>query len=326
MERLFFFVAVGLLAILGLFIEQSYLLHILILCFIWSMVVACWDLVMGYAGIFNFAQLVFFAVGAYASAMASIHLGVPSVAALAIGGLVAGLAGLLIGLPCLRLRGEYIALFTFAVHLALPPLILQGRPLGTGGSTGLMGIPPLRFGDYVLHSIHKLPWYYFALILASVAIYVVYMVILRGRWGRAFVAMRDSEDFAKCLGVNDYKYKLIVFTISAAITGVAGAMYAHYVGVVTPKILGTEFFLMVMVMLSIGGLGRFPGVVVGAFAITIGNELLRMVGQYRLMLLGLAVVLTVLFLPNGIAELYDRYDRFKLKRRASLSPGRIESE
>jgi len=315
-NRLYFAAVLAVLAIVGVVVQEPYFVHVLILCFIWSIVVAGWDLVLGYAGMANFAQLAFFAVGAYGSSMAALSLGAPSLTPLLIGMAAAGLFGLLIGLPCLRLRGEYVALFTFVVHLALPPLIRQGRPIGTGGSTGLLGVPPLEIGPFVLDPQNKMAWYFFALGVAAVAIYVIYFVILRGHWGKAFVAMRDSEAFAKSLGINDYKYKLIVFTASALITGLAGGLYAHYVGVVTPKILETEFFLIVMVMLSVGGLGRFPGVILGAFIVTIGNEFLREVGQFRLLLLGLAVVLTVLFVPNGLVELYDRCKSAKLKRLA----------
>jgi branched-chain amino acid transport system permease protein len=271
-------------------------------------------LVLGYAGIVNFAQLVFFAVGAYGSSMAALSLGVPSPAAVVIGMGSAGIIGCLIGLQCLRLRGEVIALFTFAVHLALPPLIHRGRPIGTGGATGLIGIPPLQFGDFVLSPQNKIAWYYVALGVAAIAVYAVYFIILRGRWGKAIVALRESESFAKSLGINDYKYKLIVFTTSALVTGLAGALYAHYLTVITPKILGTEFFLIVMVMLSVGGLGRYPGALLGAFIVTIGNEFLREVGHYRLLLLGLAVVLIILFMPKGIVQLYDLSQRFKLKK------------
>ena len=307
MDQKVYWICVGALALLGAFVEQSYFLHILILCFIWCIVVSGWDLVMGYAGLFNFAQLVFFAVGAYGSAMISIGLGVTPIVAMVLSAVLVGGVGLLIGLPCLRLRGEYVALFTFAVHLALPTLIRQGRPVGTGGSTGLMGIPPVELGGFTLRSIDKLPWYYLTLAMAALCVYLVYYVILRRKWGRAFVALRDSAAFAKSLGVNDYYYKLVVFTVSAIITGFAGALYAHYVGVVTPKILGNEFFLMVMVMLSVGGLGRFPGALLGAFLITIGNEFLRETGQYRLLLLGLAVVATILFLPKGLVQLRERF-------------------
>ncbi len=94
--------------------------------------------------------------------------------------------------------------------------------------------------------------------------------------------------------------------ISAAITGVAGALYARYIGVVTPSILETEFFLIVMLMLCVGGMGLFPGAVLGAFIITIGNELLRSVGEYRLLVLGVTVLISVLFLPNGLTQLFAK--------------------
>jgi branched-chain amino acid transport system permease protein len=169
-----------------------------------------------------------------------------------------------------------------------------------------MGIPPLEIGGYTLYTINKLPWYYLTLTLAAIAIYTIYFLILPHKWGRAFVCIRDSEAFARSLGVNDYKYKLLVFMISAAITGVAGAIYARYIGVVAPSILETEFFLIVMLMLCVGGMGLFPGAVLGAFIITIGNELLRSVGEYRLLVLGVTVLVSVLFLPNGLTQLFAK--------------------
>ena len=305
-DRTYFWFGMAALAVLGFFLGESYIYHTLILFFIWSIVVIGWDLVLGYVGIFNFAQLVFFAAGAYATGMLSISLGVPPTVSLVLGGLAVGLIGLLIGLPCLRLRGEYVALFTFAVHLALPSVISQGRAFGTGGSTGLMGIPPMELFGYTIHTIDKMPWYFLTLITSGIAVYVVYFVIIPGKLGKAFITLRDSEDFAKSLGVNDYKYKLIAFTISAFITGIAGGLYGQYLGVVTPKILGNELFLMVMLMLSVGGLGRFPGVILGAFLITVGNEILRDAGQFRLLALGVCIVLAILFMPNGIIQFRER--------------------
>ena len=304
--QLQFWSGVAAFAVAGLLVGESYLYHTLILFFIWTIVVVGWDLLLGYVGIFSFAQLVFFAAGAYATGMLSINLDVPSVAALMLGGVTVALLGLLIGLPCLRLRGEYVALFTFAVHLALPSMLIQGRSVGTGGSTGLMGIPPMEVFGKTLYTIDKLPWYYLTLAAAAITVYAVYFVIVPGRLGKAFVMLRDSEEFAKSLGVNDYKYKLIAFTLSALMTGIAGGLYGQYLGVVTPKILGNELFLMAMLMLSIGGLGRFPGVILGAFIITVGNEILRDAGQLRLLALGVCVVLAILLVPNGIIHLRER--------------------
>ena len=297
-----FWASVACIAVLGTIFDDSYFRHIFILIFIWCIVIASWDLILGYAGIFNYAQLVFFAVGAYASGMLSIYLDVTPLLAIACAGGVGVIAGLLIGLPSLRLKGEYVALFTFAVHLALPPIIQQGRSIGMGGNTGLLGVPWMNLFGYQVSPIDKLTWFWLTLAFGSICIYVIYFLVLRGRMGLAFVAMRDADDFAQAIGVNEYKYKLLAFIVSATFTAMAGGLYAHYTSVVTPKILGTEFFLMAMVMLAIGGMGKFPGAVAGVFIVVIGNELLRTFDEYRLFLLGVAVVVTVIFFPKGIVS------------------------
>jgi branched-chain amino acid transport system permease protein len=314
-----FWIGALLLAIIGLFIGQSYIYHVFILCFIWIIVVVGWDLVLGYCGILNFAQLVFFASAAYGTGMLSINLNLNPLLSIFLSVALTGVIGLIVGLPCLRLKGEYVALFSFAVHLALPALISQGRSIGTGGATGLMGIPSIQLFGFSFTVMEKMSWYYLSFILAGLVVYCIYFVLIPGRLGRAFIALRDSEDFARSIGINDYKYKLTAFVISAITTGIAGALYAHYVSVVTPKILGNEFFLMVMLMLSVGGIGRFPGVLLGAFIITFGNELLRDAGQYRLLILGLCVVVTILYLPNGVVYFKGKFISRILHKKKQLS-------
>jgi branched-chain amino acid transport system permease protein len=310
-----YWAAVGLLALMGALISDSYVQHVLILCFLWCMVAAAWDLTLGYAGIFNYAQIALFAFGAYATGMLTLRLGLPPVAAVVVASILTGLLGLLIALPCLRLQGEYVALFTFSIHLAMPPLIQLAKPLGTGGTMGLLGIPPIEALGITFGPTNKIGWYFLALGAAAISVYVVYFVVLRSRTGRAFVALRDAPDFARSLGVNAFKYKLLSFTLSALMTGFAGALYAHYTSVVTPKILGNEFILLIIVMMAIGGIGRFPGAVLGAFVITILNELLRDAGTYRLLILGLLVVATLLLLPNGLVSLWERLKRARPQRR-----------
>ncbi|MEM9278472.1 MAG: branched-chain amino acid ABC transporter permease [Pseudomonadota bacterium] len=310
-DSMVFWIAVAVLALFGLTIDDSYIRHIFILAFIWCIVIASWDLVLGYAGIFNYAQLVFFAFGAYSSAMISIYLEVTPLISIMIAGIIGLAVGLIVAIPSLRLKGEYVALFTFAIHLALPPIIQQGKAIGMGGNTGLLGIPWLDLFGYRVSPIDKLTWYWFTLALSSVCVYLIYFIVLRGRMGLAFIAMRDADTFAQAIGVNEYKYKMLAFVMSAGFTALAGGVYAHYTTAVTPKILGTEFFLMAMVMLAIGGMGRFPGAILGVFAVVIGNELLRSFDDYRLLLLGVAVVLVVIYLPNGFAGFFKTTPRNK---------------
>lgn len=303
---LLYWAVVAALALAGMLITDSYVQHVLILCFLWCMVAAAWDLTLGYAGIFNYAQIALFAAGAYATAMLTLKLGVPPLVAIPSAAAITTLLGLAIALPCLRLQGEYVALFTFSVHLAMPPLIQLAKGWGTGGTMGLLGVPPIKLFGMALGPMNKIGWYYLALVAAAVSVYVIYFIVLKSRTGRAFIALRDSANFARSLGINEFKYKLLAFTLSALVTGFAGALYAHYTSVVTPKILGNEFILLVIVMLAIGGIGRFPGAVLGAFAVTILNELLRDAGTYRLLILGVLVVLTLLWLPQGLASLKER--------------------
>ena len=312
-----YWAAVGLLALAGSLISDSYVQHVLILCFLWCMVAAAWDLTLGYAGIFNYAQIALFAFGAYATGMLTLRLGLPPVAAVVLATALTGMLGLLIALPCLRLQGEYVALFTFSIHLAMPPLIQLAKPLGTGGTMGLLGIPPIDVFGITFGPSNKIGWYYLALAAAAITVYAVYFGVLRSRTGRAFVALRDSAEFARSLGVNAFQYRLLAFILSALMTGFAGALYAHYTSVVTPKILGNEFILLIIVMMAIGGIGRFPGAVLGAFVITILNELLRDAGTYRLLILGVLVVLTLLLLPNGLVSLWERLKRVTRPRPGS---------
>lgn len=280
------------------FHNNPYMMHVLIMCLIYGVVAVGWDFMMGYAGIFTFGQFAFFAIGAYATGMLTLYAGIPPAAGILLAGLITAGVGIVIGLPCLRLRGAYIALVTFALHLILVPLINSdvGRAIGTGGTYGLLDIPNLAAGFSV---VAKVPWYYTLLGVAFLSFFVVYR-ISHSSVGLAFVSLRDSEPLAKSLGVDAYKHKLMVFGISSFLTGMIGAFYAHYTGIVSTRILGLDIFLMVMVMLVIGGMGKFPGAAIGAFIVTFLNELLRPLEQYRLFIFGAIVVLLIVLVPEGL--------------------------
>jgi len=281
-----------------------YLMNILITCLIWAVVAASWDLIMGFAGIFTFGQVAFFVIGAFGSAILTRTIGISPWFGILFGGMLAGVMGLLVGLPCLRLKGAYVALVTFAVHMILEPFLKSsvGRTIGTGGSPGIMSIPPLSLGQYEFSSMNLIPPYYTAVVLSMISLLIIYKII-NSTWGLAFIALRDSEVFANSLGVDDFKYKLLVFGISAFLAGAVGAFYAHYVGMLSSRILGLDLFLILMVMLVVGGMGRFPGAVIGSFITISVSELLRPLENYRLVIFGVIVIFLVLFLPQGVTGL-----------------------
>lgn len=292
----------GVLGIVPFFLHGNLaVMHLLIMCLIFGVVAGSWDLMMGFAGVFSFAQVAFYVIGAYASAIITNHFGIsPWLGIFAGGGIAAG-AGVLIGLPCLHIKGSYIALLTFALHLLLEPLLKSewGIAIGTGGTGGIVGIPQLSFAGYTFSKLEVVPPFYTALFISFAAFYVIYRVI-HSRWGLAFGAIRDSEPLARSLGVDYCWYKLIVFGISAFLTGMIGAFYAHYIGVLSSRLLGLDMFLMLLVMQVIGGQGMFPGALIGSFIITFTSEYLRVLDVYRLVIFGAMVVVLVAVMPGGI--------------------------
>ena len=299
----------GVVALLPIFFGSTqFLMHILIMCLIWSVVASCWDLIMGFAGIFSFGQVAFFVMGAYASAIISAKFGIPPIFAVFLAGGISGAVGVLVGIPCLKLKGGYIALVTFAVHMILEPILKGdiGRALGTGGSRGILTIEPMSLFGYTFNASAPIPYFYLIFAVAVICSAVIYLVI-RSHWGTAFLALKDSEDFAACLGVSAFKYKLMVFALTSFLTGTIGGFYAHYVGMLSTRMLGIDLFVTLMVILVIGGVGKFPGAIVGAFITIAANEMLSPLGPYRPVILGAMVVVLVLVLPDGIVGLVEKF-------------------
>ncbi len=306
----------GTMAILPLFVgDIRFIMNIMIMCLIWAVVASCWDLIMGFAGIFSFGQVAFFVMGAYCSGILAIEHHVPPVLAILLAGGFTAVMGVLVGLPCLKLAGPYIALVTFGVHMALQPTLRGkiGIALGSGGSVGLLTIPPVSLFGYTFSSANMIPTFYLTLLL-SLACVLVIMFAIKSHWGVAFLALKDSQDFAMSLGISAFKYKLMVFALTSFLTGIIGAYYGHFYGVLSYRMLDLDLFSILMVMMLVGGLGHFPGAVFGAFLVVAGSELMAPLGAYRAVTMGALVVILVLALPNGVMGLF-------MKRPKRISAG-----
>lgn len=285
-------VVVGIAAAFPYLGASRFALHLGVLVFIWSVVASFWNLLNGYAGILSLGNLGFFAVGAYLSAVLSQRWGLSPIITMVIAGVVTMvIVTVLLGFPVLRLRGIYIALLTLAFLDSLPSIISLTREW-TGGGVGLLGIPTFIDG------LERWQAYYIALAFC-VAAHVILSAILRSRTGLAFVALRDSEEFAVAIGVDRFREGVKVFAISSLFTGMAGAVFAHTSGQLSPGMLAIDQFVMVLSMWLLGGVGTFAGPVVGAGIVTVGNEYLRVFGSLRLGVLGGMIVLVVLFFPRG---------------------------
>ena len=292
------------LCLLPLVVRDQYMVHLLILSMIYAMLSGSWNLINGYAGIVSFGHQAFFGLGAYGSALLALNAGVSPWLTLWFGGALAGAAGLVIGLPVLRIRSiAHVAVVTLAFAVIVHAIASNLTEL-TRGSLGLGGIPPLP-------SIGLLPFgkqdrifdYYVAVALLA-GTFALLIWLTHSRAGLALKAIRDSEQAADSLGVNITLYKLAAFLISSFIAGVSGAFYAHYVQVLTPdSAIGVSIMITILVITLVGGTGTIMGPFVAAFLITIGLELLRYFGDYRLIVYGMLLVIFAIFIPDGLAKL-----------------------
>ncbi|MEI3611892.1 branched-chain amino acid ABC transporter permease [Pseudogracilibacillus sp. SO30301A] len=300
------------LIIIPLFV-QSYILHILILSLIFAILASSWNLIAGYSGIFSFGHQAFFGLGAYVSALMSMRLDISPWFGLIIAGLFASIAGAFISLPVLRLRIiPYIAILTLG-FAEITKLIASNLVDLTRGELGLSGIPAFTsIGTISFNLANRINIYYLILIIFFITILVI-LRIVKGPQGLALKSIKESQDAAESLGVNLTKHKLYVFMVSAFIAGVAGSLFAHYVQVLTPSsAISIDIMMQVLLIVVIGGLGTIAGPVVGAFIVVIGLEYLRVLGDYRLVIYGLIIVLVIMFMPDGIVR---KFSKIKFNRK-----------
>lgn len=334
-ELITLLVMTGIMALCPLVLGgDQVMMRVLILTLVYATVAQAWDLIMGYAGVFTFGQVAFFGIGAYTSAILTGSHGVSPWLGLLCGGVVAAFIGFLTGLPCLRLKPSYVALLTFAIQMLASAFVLAsvGLRIGTGGPDGLYGLPPLSIFGLTPNALELTPSFYIALGLFFVFMMIIYKVIF-SRPGRAFTAVRDNDQLASSLGVSAYRYKLLVFVISAFVAGALGAFFASYTGAIGSTIFGVDMFLMLILMQVLGGMGMFPGTALAAFIILWANQQLLVIDKWRPVVFGVAIILVVLLLPHGIlGTLRGRRGNRVLEetgalvRRVLRLPSRVSSE
>ena len=223
------------------------------------------NIVVGFAGLLDLGYVAFFAAGAYTmgilAAPGSPHeIGISFWLVLPLGMLIAASFGILLGLPVLPLRGDYLAIVTLGFGEIIR-LFLVNRDDLTKGSQGLSGIPRPEIGDFTIRSFDH--WFYFILVTALLVGFVASR-LRDSRIGRAWEAIREDEDVAAAMGVNTVKYKLMAFATGAAIGGLGGVFYASFIGFISPAAFSLQVSIDVIAIVIIGGMGSTPGVIIGA--------------------------------------------------------------
>jgi branched-chain amino acid transport system permease protein len=280
-------VALVLLPFAGL---GGYVLNVLVMVFIFAMLAVSLDLVMGWAGQFSFAHAAFFGIGAYTAAILQRDAGTGFWLNLPAGMVVAGLCGLLLGLPALRLRGHFLAIVTIAFQTIVYLALTQWQSL-TGGQFGIEVKPVPGFS-----SIER--FYQLALAL-SVATVAIGWALTHSRLGQAWRAVRDDEVLARAVGLNTTAAKLAAFVIAAALAGAAGVLVAHHVRGVTPDDFTVLTSATVVAMVVVGGRGTVWGPLIGAVVFTALPEVLAFTASYKLIIYGFLMIVMTIVMPQG---------------------------
>lgn len=278
--------------------DSQYITDVLTLCLIYSILALGIHVIVGLTGLLHLGFAAFYAIGAYGYALLSLQTGMTFWLATLLSSLVSAFAGLFLAFPALRLKGDYLAIVTLGFGEILR-IILNNWAEVTNGPNGLSGIPSPSFFGYDLASPQVL--FYLFLMIASLVFAFIYRVE-HSRIGRAWLAIKEDETAAASLGIDVTKYKLFAFAFGSFWAGLAGALFASKMGFVSPESFTFLESVLILCMVILGGLGSIYGAVVGAFILIAIPEVLRDVQTYRMLLLGLALVLMMLFMPKGILK------------------------
>ena len=297
-------VAVGIL--LPQVVRNEYYLQVLTLAYVWAIATYGLNIILGFTGQLSLAHAGFFGIGAYTAGLLSTEqhisfwVGLPAAVGLS------AIVGYGLGSLCLRSKGHYFAIFTLAVGIIIH-LVIQKWESVTHGHIGVIGIPgpgalgPVRFETTTARCYLVLALLVFTMVASR--------RILHSRVGRAFIAVRESEALAASVGIDVMGAKRMAFTLSAACAGLAGALYAGFIGYLGPEVASVEVTFNTLLYLMVGGLGSISGPLTGTFIVYGLSQVLQILQDYQMIIFGAALVLLIIFLPGGLAGAVRRMQR-----------------
>lgn len=282
--------------IFPLVFSHPYIINVAVIAGIFVVLSLSLNLITGNMGIVSLGHAAFFGIGAYTSAILSSRYGLSFIVTFIAATLLAGIFGLVLGGPTLRLTGRYLSIVTLAFCEIIRIIQINWISL-TGGPLGITNIKsPKLFGFEFDEPVKQ---YYLILIICLFSIYII-TGIINSKHGRAITAIKNDELAASSMGIVVYRYKLLVFVISSAIAGLAGAFYAHYIGFIDPNSFSFNQSIQILSMTIMGGLGNIYGSILGAIGLTIIPEILRPLLNLREVIYGALIVVMVLVQPKGI--------------------------
>jgi branched-chain amino acid transport system permease protein len=283
------------LLLFPVFSQEPFILRVLIIAAIFAIFAASWDLLSGFTGQINFGHALFFGVAAYTAALLNENLGLAPWATIPLGAVAAVLAGLIVGIPCLRLRGTYLAFATLAF-----PLILLGVvyavPSFSGGELGIYGIDPLSKSRIVS---------YYIIIPSMIVLGFIMWKLTDSKIGLIFHAIREDEVTVRASGINTTRYKLLAFCLSGLFAGIAGGLYAHFVKAAGPSTLELLLSFQVIIWAVFGGIATIYGPIAGVLILYPLTEFvliryLAAISAAKMLIFAVIVLLVLLFMPQGL--------------------------
>jgi len=289
------------LGLLPLYVESPYYPHVLTTVFI-NVILAVSLRLSLMTGQFNVSHVAFFALGAYGSAIPAIQFGIPTGVSLLLGGLIAALISIPIGVTTLRLRGVYFALVSIAVVECVRVALNKGGDL-TGGYGGLTNIPTLVvFGNAITE---RDEFYWFAFVLMLLTIFILHRLEI-GRLGMTWKAISQSDNMSASVGVNIMLYKTLAFTIGSFFAGLAGGFFAYFQNFLLPTTFGFFPAVKILIYNYIGGTALLAGPILGATFLTLISEPLRGLTYYEIIFFAIVLILVIVFLPGGLITLPEK--------------------
>ncbi len=303
-------VGVALLIALGFLpfvVTPPSFIHTFILVGMYIIFALSYDLSVGQVGVLSLAHPAFFGIGAYTAAILAVNYDFPPLLCFLLGGILASLLALLIGIPSFRLSQHSFAIGTLGFAL-IAELVSRNWIDLTRGPMGIPGIPRPTLSIPYLFSwkVNTLTQFYYLMgILVALGI-GFYYVLTTSRVGRAFRSIREDETLAASAGVHPLKYKMIAFIAGAAMAGIIGVFYAYWYTLVSPEQLSMYYTTNLLIIVFLGGRGSMRGIIIGAFLFTALPEFLRITPQLRLILYGIILLVAVIYFPDGIERVLQR--------------------
>jgi branched-chain amino acid transport system permease protein len=295
--------------ICGKTVENAYYLQVLTFIGINTLLAVSLNMLMGYAGQISLGHAAFYGIGAYATAILTVHYGFSPWLALPAAIATAMIVAYLVGMPTLKLSGYYLAMGTLGFGMIVHILFREWSGV-TGGASGFVGIPPLEIGPVSFVSGTNYLYLVWGAVLFTI---ILCRRIIDSRIGRALRAIHDGEKAAAAVGVDTRKLKLQIFVFSAAFAALAGFLYAHFVYFISPGTFDFITSVRIVTMVVIGGMASIWGSILGAALLTLLPEWLHAFSEFEMIVYGLILMLVMIFLPRGltrgILSLFERFRR-----------------